>query len=358
MAFTPASHSMHPISLSAIAIGLLSLVTILGVRLRKGLQPVTIPASSAGFDLPMNTSSALGDNVMEMRSQDPNVNDEARVGWGQLSSQNSYPLTPCYVHRPQLKAAKKANRLRPKKKMLSDINRKPPAYNVEPQFYEGRPDEYAVETEGSDDFDKNAHIVKVLAALEAQADYDNTDAAEEEKIMASIKYPDPAQATVAMAAVLETRPAHKVKSRKLGWGQLSSMNSRPFTSCYAKGRETSSLNVMKRRRKRLANQDRGRMRLNVFRSNNHIYAQVIDDKEGNTLCAASTLDKDLKSENPKGNDQAAAGRVGALLAERAKAKGLEALYFDRFSNSGNHKYLFHGRVKALVDGVREGGIKV
>ena len=65
------------------------------------------------------------------------------------------------------------------------------------------------------------------------------------------------------------------------------------------------------------------MRLNVFRSNNHIYAQVIDDKEGNTVCAASTLDESIKSENPKGNDRSAAGRVGALLAERAKAKGLD-----------------------------------
>ena len=102
-------------------------------------------------------------------------------------------------HRRQLKAAKKANRLRPKKKMPSDINRKPPPYDVEPQYYEGRPDEYVVESEGSDDFDKNAHIAKVLADLEAQADYDNTDAAEEEKIMASVKYPDPAAAFVAMA---------------------------------------------------------------------------------------------------------------------------------------------------------------
>jgi len=110
------------------------------------------------------------------------------------------------------------------------------------------------------------------------------------------------------------------------------------------------------RRKRLSNQDKGRMRLNVFRSNNHIYAQVIDDKAGSTLCSASTLDDSIKSENPKGNDQAAAAKVGALLAERAKAKGLEKLYFDRFS--GSHKYLFHGRVKALVDGVREGGVTV
>lgn len=97
------------------------------------------------------------------------------------------------------------------------------------------------------------------------------------------------------------------------------------------------------------------MRLSIFRSNNHIYAQVIDDKEGNTLCAASSLDETLKADGP-GRDQAAAAKVGALLAERAKAKGLEALYFDRFS--GSHKYLYHGRVKALVEGVREGGVTV
>lgn len=97
------------------------------------------------------------------------------------------------------------------------------------------------------------------------------------------------------------------------------------------------------------------MRLNVFRSNNHIYAQVIDDFEGNTLVAASSLDSPIK-EGGKGNDKANAAKVGVLLAERAKAKGLENLYYDRFS--GSHKYLFHGRVKALVDGVREGGVNV
>mmetsp|Transcript_10461 Transcript_10461/g.31225 ORF Transcript_10461/g.31225 Transcript_10461/m.31225 type:complete len:144 (+) Transcript_10461:111-542(+) len=108
------------------------------------------------------------------------------------------------------------------------------------------------------------------------------------------------------------------------------------------------------RRKRIANQDKGRMRLNVFRSNNNIYAQVIDDKAGHTLCSASTLDETLK--DGKTNDQAAAAKVGALLAERAKGKGLEKVYFDRFS--GSHKYLYHGRVKALVEGLREGGVTV
>jgi len=90
--------SYSPITLSAIGVGLLSLVTMLGVHLRRGLQPATIPASSAGLDLPMNMSSALCDNAMEMKSQDSNAKYAARVGWGQLSSQNSHPLTPCYAN--------------------------------------------------------------------------------------------------------------------------------------------------------------------------------------------------------------------------------------------------------------------
>ena len=99
------------------------------------------------------------------------------------------------------------------------------------------------------------------------------------------------------------------------------------------------------------------MRLNIFRSNNHIYAQIIDDVEGSTLAAASTLDETVKeASGGKGNDMSAAGKVGALLAERAKAKGLESVYFDRFS--GSHKFLYHGRVKALVEGAREGGLTV
>ena len=111
------------------------------------------------------------------------------------------------------------------------------------------------------------------------------------------------------------------------------------------------------RLKRISNQNKGRMRLNVFRSNQHIYAQVIDDKEGTTLCAASTLDETVKeATGGKGNDVSAAGKVGALLAERAKGKGLESVYFDRFS--GSNKNLYHGRVKALVEGAREAGLTV
>merc|ERR1719405_348815 len=106
MAFMPArgetsiSNINYPISLSAIGIGLLSLVTMLVVRLRRGLQPATILASSGGLglDVPMNTKSALGDNVMEMKSQDLNVKvNSDRIGWGQQSSQSAQPLTFCYA---------------------------------------------------------------------------------------------------------------------------------------------------------------------------------------------------------------------------------------------------------------------
>merc|ERR1719398_661096 len=91
---------MSPISLSAIGIGLLSLVMMLGVRLRRELQPAAILASSTGLgpDMPLNKSSALGENAMEMKSQDAHVKcNAARVGWGQLSSQNSHSLAPCYA---------------------------------------------------------------------------------------------------------------------------------------------------------------------------------------------------------------------------------------------------------------------
>merc|ERR1719207_346207 len=92
--------SSNPITLSAICIGLLSLATMLGVRLQRGVRPATVLASGDGLGplMPMNTASALGDNVMEMKTQDPmhKVNS-SRVGWEQLSSQNSHPLTVCYA---------------------------------------------------------------------------------------------------------------------------------------------------------------------------------------------------------------------------------------------------------------------
>jgi len=94
-----------------------------------------------------------------------------------------------------------------------------------------------------------------------------------------------------------------------------------------------------------------RPRLSVFRSGRHIYAQVIDDEQGRTLAAASTLEKDLRSKLKTGADRTAASEVGKLVAERAKAAGISAVVFDRGG------YLYHGRVKALADAAREGGLE-
>ena len=88
-------------------------------------------------------------------------------------------------------------------------------------------------------------------------------------------------------------------------------------------------------------------RLNVFRSNANIYAQIIDDVNGVTLVSANTLEKDF--EGAAGNCEAAK-KVGAVLAERAKAKGIEEVVFDRGG------YVYHGRVAALAEGAREGGL--
>jgi large subunit ribosomal protein L18 len=94
----------------------------------------------------------------------------------------------------------------------------------------------------------------------------------------------------------------------------------------------------------------GRPRLSVFRSSKHIYAQVIDDASGHTLAAASSLDSGLKTVLKTGADIAAASAVGKLIAERAKAAGVGRVVFDRGA------YLFHGRVKALANAAREGGL--
>lgn len=93
-----------------------------------------------------------------------------------------------------------------------------------------------------------------------------------------------------------------------------------------------------------------RPRLSVFRSNKHIYAQIIDDAKGATLAAASSIDKALKSKLKVGSDKAAAAEVGKLVAERGIAAGVKEVVFDRGG------YLFHGRVKALADAAREGGL--
>ena len=103
-------------------------------------------------------------------------------------------------------------------------------------------------------------------------------------------------------------------------------------------------------RSRLRKLSRGRPRLSVFRSSKHIYVQVIDDEAGKTLASASSIDKALKSEIKTGADKSAAGRVGQLIAERAVAAGVKNVVFDRGG------YRFHGRIKALADAAREGGL--
>ncbi|WP_119462780.1 50S ribosomal protein L18 [Rhodospirillaceae bacterium SYSU D60014] len=94
----------------------------------------------------------------------------------------------------------------------------------------------------------------------------------------------------------------------------------------------------------------GRPRLSVFRSSKHIYAQIIDDGSGVTVAAASTIDQGMKGKLKTGADVAAAQEVGKLIAERALAAGVKEVVFDRGG------YLFHGRVKALADAAREGGL--
>ena len=103
-----------------------------------------------------------------------------------------------------------------------------------------------------------------------------------------------------------------------------------------------------RRKVRLA--ARGRARLSVFRSSKHIHAQLIDDDKGVTLVAASSLEKTLREGAKTGANIAAAKAVGKLIAERAKEKGIKDVVFDRGG------YLYHGRIKALADAAREGGL--
>jgi len=107
----------------------------------------------------------------------------------------------------------------------------------------------------------------------------------------------------------------------------------------------------KRRHRRVRGKIAGtpaRPRLNVFRSSNHIYAQVIDDATGATLCSASSVEKAFTE---KGGNVEAAKKIGEAIAARAKAKGIETVVFDRGG------YLYHGRVKALAEGAREAGLE-
>ena len=93
-----------------------------------------------------------------------------------------------------------------------------------------------------------------------------------------------------------------------------------------------------------------RPRLAVFRSNNHLYAQIVDDTVGNTLVAASTLQKDIKAELGKTNDVAAAAYLGTVIAKKALEKGINTVVFDRGG------FIYQGKIKALADAAREAGL--
>ena len=120
----------------------------------------------------------------------------------------------------------------------------------------------------------------------------------------------------------------------------------------AKNKSRSAARVRRHRRVRKhVSGTPERPRLNVFRSRNDIYAQVIDDETGHTLVSASTIDGELRSKMKGLTKTEQAKEVGLVVAERAKAKGVETVVFDR----GGYRYI--GRVKALADGAREGGLQ-
>ena len=115
----------------------------------------------------------------------------------------------------------------------------------------------------------------------------------------------------------------------------------------------SRADIRRNKHRRLRNRFAGtaeRPRLAVFRSNNHMYAQIIDDTVGNTLVAASTLEKDVKSELEKTNDVAAAGKLGTVIAKKALEKGITTVVFDRGG------FIYQGKVKALAEAAREAGL--
>ncbi len=107
----------------------------------------------------------------------------------------------------------------------------------------------------------------------------------------------------------------------------------------------------RRTRSRLVRVANGRPRLSVYRSSKNISAQIIDDRDGRTVAAASTLEKDFRSATPKGSNTDAATAIGKLVAERAVKAGVKDVIFDRGG------YIYHGRVKALAEAAREAGLK-
>ena len=116
-----------------------------------------------------------------------------------------------------------------------------------------------------------------------------------------------------------------------------------------KSRQEVRMNKHRRLRNRFSGTPE-RPRLAVFRSNNHMYAQIIDDTVGNTLVAASTVEKEIKAELEKTNDKAAAAYVGTVIAKRALEKGIKEVVFDRGG------FIYQGKIQALADAAREAGL--
>ncbi len=118
-------------------------------------------------------------------------------------------------------------------------------------------------------------------------------------------------------------------------------------------KKESKSKIRVKKHKRIRNRFSGtaqRPRLAVFRSNNHMYAQIIDDTVGNTLVAASTLEKEVKAELEKTNNVDAAAYVGTVIAKRALEKGITTVVYDRGG------YIYHGKVAALAEAAREAGL--
>lgn len=115
--------------------------------------------------------------------------------------------------------------------------------------------------------------------------------------------------------------------------------------------ENTNQRRARRTRHAVKSKANGKMRLSVFRSNEHIYAQVIDDTKGLTLASASTVDKELKKDLKSTASSEAAVKVGELVAKRAIEAGVKEVFFDR------GRFIYHGRIQALADAARSGGLK-
>ena len=116
-------------------------------------------------------------------------------------------------------------------------------------------------------------------------------------------------------------------------------------------RKESRSKIRAKKHYKLRNRINGTSERPRFRSNDHMYAQIIDDTVGNTLVSASTTQKDVKAELEKTNDVAAASYLGKVIAERALAKGITEVVFDRGG------FIYHGKIEALADAAREAGLK-